>query len=93
MKNVASFLQTNYTEAEFNKLADHLDFGNFQKNQSVNMDMYREVGLVIENGQKAVRQGKIGNWKEVFTEKLNDQANRWIQKNLESTDLRFPEAF
>jgi hypothetical protein len=35
--------------------------------------------------------GKIGSWKEEFSPELNRRADKWIQENLEHTDLRFPQ--
>lgn len=37
-----------------------------------------------------VRKGVNQGWKEYFSEKMNQEAEQWIQGNLESTDMKFP---
>lgn len=88
---MATFLQKNYSEDDLEKLAEHLDFNNFQKNHSVNMEALRDLGMLLDNDQKCVRKGKIGTWNEFFDHDLNCRANKWVEKNLKQTDLKFPQ--
>ena len=37
-----------------------------------------------------IRQGKSQAWHSMFSPELNAEANRWIQENLNDTDLQFP---
>lgn len=33
--------------------------------------------------------GETGDWKNHFSAELNDRVDKWIEKNLEGTDLKF----
>ena len=33
--------------------------------------------------------GKTGDWKNHFSQELNEKIDRWIEKNLAGTDLKF----
>jgi len=36
-----------------------------------------------------ILSGKVGDWKNHFSEEMNEKINKWIEKNLEGTDLKF----
>lgn len=37
-----------------------------------------------------IRKGKVNDWEEVFTSKIEEKFNKWIADNLKDTDLTFP---
>ncbi|KAL0842321.1 hypothetical protein ABMA28_014449 [Loxostege sticticalis] len=90
VRRVASFLDKPVTEEQVARLCDHLSFDNFKKNQAVNYENLRELGLLRE-GYSFMRKGKAGGWRDYFDEELSAQAQRWIDDNLRGTDLRFPD--
>lgn len=90
---MAEFFNKNYTDEEINALSLHLDISNFRKNSSVNMEGLRELEMLNAYDHRFIRKGQPGGWKELFTEELDNRANKWIRKNLENTDLRFPIHF
>lgn len=77
-----------YDDDEIQKIADHLKIENFRNNRMVNGSKLKTCGI-IDDGN-FIRKGAIGDWKDLFTEELNERANKWIEKNLRDTDLRFP---
>ena len=36
-----------------------------------------------------MRKGEIGNWKEHFSPELNEKMDKWIEKHLKGSDLKF----
>lgn len=88
---MAGFLDTKLDEEELESLEDHLRIENFRKNSSVNYDILKELGILVQGEQGFVRNGKTDGWKEYFKGELNDRANKWIADNLKNTDIRFPE--
>ncbi|CAH0553022.1 unnamed protein product [Brassicogethes aeneus] len=84
---VCKFLGKSYSDAEINKLVEHMKFDNFKKNNSVNKD-YSD--FFPKSDRDFVRQGKVDSYKELFTKELNERANKWIRENYLKTDMRFP---
>ena len=57
----------------------------------INGQELKDAGI-INKESKFVGTGKTGGWKDYFDDKMEAEANEWIRKNLEDTDLRFPLA-
>ncbi|XP_045782725.1 uncharacterized protein LOC123879176 [Maniola jurtina] len=91
IKRVADFYGKTLSDEQVNKLAQHLDFDNFKKNKSVNMETLQQVGVYTSDGA-FIRKGKSGGWREYFDEEMTAQADEWIAKYLRDTDLRFPNS-
>lgn len=88
IKKVAKFLGKTYTDEEIDKVADYLKISHFRNNRMVNNSELSACGIVEEG--EFVRKGGIGGWKNMFTEELDERADKWIKQNLRDTDLRFP---
>ncbi|EFN66998.1 Sulfotransferase 1C4 [Camponotus floridanus] len=88
IKKVAKFLGKTYNDEEINKVADYLKIENFRNNTMVNGSDFKACGIIDEGN--FVRKGGINGWKDLFTPELNKRADKWIEKNLRDTDLRFP---
>jgi len=88
IKKVAKFLGKTYNDEEINKVANYLKIENFRNNPMVNGSELRACSI-IDDGN-FVRKGGIDGWKDLFTPELNTRADKWIEKNLRDTDLRFP---
>jgi hypothetical protein len=57
------------------------------------IDNFREIlteGSGDPSMKKFVRKGKVGDWKNYFTEEKLMIWNEWIAKNLEGTDITLP---
>ncbi|KAF4524247.1 hypothetical protein B566_EDAN008793 [Ephemera danica] len=87
---LARFLDKSMNEVQVAQLAEHLNITNFRRNPAVNFDLLSEVGLMNDGEQSFIRKGKTGGWREEFTPELNARADKWINDNLNKTDLRFP---
>lgn len=85
---VAKFLEKEYTEKDYEKLAEHLKFSKFQSNKMVNLT--KNDTSVLFKTDTFIRKGKSQAWHDFFTPELNDKANKWIKTNLEGTDISFP---
>ncbi|XP_055586748.1 luciferin sulfotransferase [Uranotaenia lowii] len=79
------------TDAEVQKLCDHLQFDRMQKNPAVNMEPLIKNSPQID-GQAAVkfiRKGAIGDWKNYMDDSLSARFDAWIQKNFNGKGLEF----
>lgn len=76
---------------ELDKLENHLKIDNFRNNKSVNFDVYKQIGILRGGEASFIRKGKTGDWRDYFTYELNARADKWIEENLKTTSLRFPE--
>lgn len=77
-------------DAQLIKLENHLKFETFKNNRSVNFEALKEAGFLNNEEQEFVRSGKNGGWKDYFTEKMNEETDAWIEKNLRSIGIVFP---
>ncbi|XP_014359001.2 luciferin sulfotransferase [Papilio machaon] len=90
VRRVAEFLGKSFTNEQIVKLCEHLSIDNFKNNKSVNYDVMKELGILIADGQSFIRKGKAGGWRDYFDEEMEQEADKWMEKNLRDTDLRFP---
>ncbi|CAH2240198.1 jg1763 [Pararge aegeria aegeria] len=86
---VANFFDKTLSNEQVNKLAQHLDFDNFKKNTSVNLETLQQSGVFRRDGA-FIRKGQPGDWRTYFDEEMIAQADEWIKKNLRQTDFRLP---
>ncbi|XP_049816986.1 uncharacterized protein LOC109597463 [Aethina tumida] len=89
IRKIANFFNKEITDAQVEKLANHIKVENFKNNPSVNSD-YLEY-FPRKDNHNFVRKGKVGSWKtELYTPELIQRADRWIEEEYKKTDLRFP---
>ncbi|KPJ21605.1 Sulfotransferase family cytosolic 1B member 1 [Papilio machaon] len=89
VKRIADFLGKEYTAEQLDDLCTHIKFDNFKKNTSVNIVNMKELGIMAPKGE-FIRKGKSGGWRDYFDADMSREAEDWIAKNLQHTDLRFP---
>ncbi|KPJ06273.1 Sulfotransferase family cytosolic 1B member 1 [Papilio machaon] len=91
VKRIADFLDKEYTAEQLDDLCTHIKFDNFKNNPSVKMNIVnlRELGIMAPKGE-FIRKGKSGGWRDYFDADMSREAEDWIAKNLQHTDLRFP---
>lgn len=77
-----------YTDEQIAKLAEHLAIDKCRANPMINS--YVNEPDNTTNPCLFIRKGVIGDWKDHFTPELAAEADEWIRKNLEGTDLIFP---
>jgi len=87
IQGLCKFLDQPLTEEKVNELVESLKFENFKKNPSVNME-----AADPNQGKKGtfIRKGIVGDWKNHFDEETDQQWDKWIQENIEGTDLIIP---
>ena len=56
LKKMASFLGKELSEDQLDRLKEHLQFENIQKNETVNMEEMRKIGFLNDGGQ-CIRKG------------------------------------
>lgn len=90
---VASFLNKTISEAEVERLAEHLNIENFRKNSAINGAGSEDLGLSNPNEQPFIREGKstLNGWKKEYTPEIAERVEAWMGKFLADTTLRFPE--
>lgn len=87
---VAEFLGKNPTDAQLDKLADHLHFSNLKNNPWVNWEwLSKSSWSTGDPNKKFMRKGKTGDWKNHFTPEMDRKMNEWMEQELEGTGLSF----
>lgn len=79
------FLDKTITDDQLNKVMEHCSFDSMKENPKTNND------VIFNNGdQLFMRKGDVGDWRNHFTEEMNDKVNRYIEKYLsDATGLKF----
>ena len=83
IKDVSKYIGYHMTELKVLELDDHLFVDNFRK---IIVEGYGGAPKM----KKFVRKGQVGDWKNYFNEETNKVWDEWISKNLEGTDILFP---
>lgn len=86
IKKVANFLGKALSKKEVDVIAKYLDFENFQKK---NDGLEGRKSAKGEN-DKFIRKGKGGEWKNYFNDEMNEEADKWIEKNFAEIGIKFP---
>lgn len=85
-------MEKKLTVDQIEKLQEHLNISNFKNNQAVNFDALRELGMLNSSEQNFIRRGgkSPSEWQEEYSAKIRQEAEEWIEKNLNLTDFKFP---
>ena len=99
IKKMAYFLGENITNDDVMTLENHLSFDNMKKNAAVNKQEYAQFLHELYNEQygkeeappkgEFMRKGKVGNWKEHFSNDLLQRFIQWENKGLENSAFKF----
>jgi hypothetical protein len=81
IRETCNFLGKHLTEYRILQLDDHLYVDNFRK-------LVTESYPDNPSFAKFVRKGKVGDWKNYFTDEKLKIWNAWIAKNLEGTEIK-----
>ncbi|XKL64943.1 hypothetical protein PGB90_005029 [Kerria lacca] len=89
----AKYLGTTITEEQTQKLAQHLDYKNMKKNNSVNQKKQLLKFKVVSQPEDVnfIRKGISGQWKESMSQELIIKFDEWTKKYLLETDFPFYE--
>lgn len=82
-------LKNNLTEMEMEKLLEHLNFKNMQKNPAVNLEQLQLLNTDNSINKRFIRRGEIGDWKNYFTPELSEKFDRVIDEKFNGTGLEF----
>ena len=85
---MCDFLGVKMTTKQVNQLEDHLHIDNFRKNNSVNMTS--NYSKEKSNGS-FIRSGKVGGWRQHFSDERVEDWRNWIEDNTKGTGLSFSQ--
>ncbi|GBP84991.1 Cytosolic sulfotransferase 3 [Eumeta japonica] len=88
IRRVCQFLNTSYSEAQIQILAEHLNFDNLKKNKTVNSLSSDDNGK--KNGNQFLRNGQSGSWVKHFDEKMVLQAEEYLTARLQNAEIIYP---
>jgi hypothetical protein len=80
IRDTSKFLGKHLTDYRVLQLDDHLYIDNFRQ---LVTEAFNDPMMT-----KFIRKGKVGDWKNYFTEEKLQIWNDWIAKNLEGTDIK-----
>ena len=86
IKGIGEFLGRNLTKEQVESLC-----------HTTNIDTMRTMGTKVATdekdkqfAEKFFRKGKVGNWTEYFEGDKLEEFNKWIEENLDGTDITIP---
>jgi len=62
-------------------LVEHTKFDKMAENPSVNYEHWNDLGLRNKKEARFMRKGKVGDWKNHFSDPMLEDFNRWEKKN------------
>ncbi|XP_030270867.1 sulfotransferase family 5A, member 1 [Sparus aurata] len=88
IKRVSSFLQCPLMDDEVNNCVKHCSFSSMKDNKMVN---YTQIAEEIMDHSKGsfMRKGKIGDWKNMFTEEQNQYFRSVFKSKMQNCILEF----
>lgn len=84
LRKLAEFLDHPLKDEDLPRLLEHLSFGSFRENKSINSSIDPNI-----KNPTFVRRGLIGGNPEMTTE-LSEKFDEWTRNNLVGTDFEFP---
>lgn len=88
IKRVSSFLQCPLVEDELNNCVKHSSFSSMKENKMINYTLVPEEIMDHSKGS-FMRTGKIGDWKNMFTEEQNQYFKRVFKSKMQDCTLEF----
>ncbi|XP_034382925.1 sulfotransferase family 5A, member 1 isoform X1 [Cyclopterus lumpus] len=88
IKRVSSYLQIPLMEDEVNNCVKHCSFSSMKDNKMANYTLVTEEIMDHKKGF-FMRKGKIGDWKNMFTEELNQYFNSVLESKMVDSTLEF----
>ena len=89
IQRVAKFLNKELNTDQLRSLEKHLSFNEMKSNTSVNYEGLRAEGLYDEKQGVFMRKGEIGDWKNYFTDEMNERMDEVINKYFDPIGLKF----
>lgn len=78
------------SDADVQKLADHVHIDNFRNNKTINLASYAKY-VTEPNTEPFIRNGVTKtDWPDAYTPELIERARTWIANGLAGCDIEFP---
>lgn len=91
IRKTAAFLGKSFSDEQIDTMCTHLDIRNFRHNKSVTCEELKAVGILNSGEQGFVRNGQVRGNAEEMTDDIKRRLNEWTERNLNGTDIRFPD--
>ncbi|XP_054626879.1 sulfotransferase family 5A, member 1 [Dunckerocampus dactyliophorus] len=88
IKRVSSFLQCPLVEDEVNSCVRHCSFSSMKDNKMINYTLVSHDILDQSKGS-FMRRGKVGDWRNMFTEEHNQQFDKVLLEKLKGCSIEF----
>ncbi|XP_014665737.1 PREDICTED: sulfotransferase family cytosolic 1B member 1-like, partial [Priapulus caudatus] len=93
IRKIASYLEKDLTDEQVRKIAFHCSFDQMKNNPSANMSWMQETGVwknnEFTNNGGLMRKGKVGDWRNHYTQVQSEEVDRLNREILEPHDLSF----
>ncbi|XP_044758916.1 uncharacterized protein LOC123316764 [Coccinella septempunctata] len=80
---LAKFLEISLSEEQLKQMEDHLSLDNFSKKMNTVKDVKNQT-------VNYVRKGKVGGWREHYTEEMIRETDAWIEANKKRIGIKYP---
>ncbi|XP_064193321.1 sulfotransferase family 5A, member 1 [Anguilla rostrata] len=88
LERISAFLQCPLQAEELNSTQRHCSFSRMKENAMVNYTQIPDEIMDHSKGQ-FMRKGKIGDWKNMFTEEQSQRFDQVFESEMQSSQLRF----
>jgi len=89
IRKIAKFLGKDLTDEEVGKIAKHCGFDYMSKNPMTNYTSVGAVVMIPNTTLTFMRKGKVGDWKNYFTDEMSKRVDEYIEKHFKGTGLQF----
>lgn len=78
IRKIANFLSIDLSEDDVDRIAEETSFAAMAKNKTTNYDHWDVYGLRNPKESKFMRKGQVGDYKNHFDSKLNEDFDEWL---------------
>ncbi|XP_072044653.1 LOW QUALITY PROTEIN: sulfotransferase 1C4-like [Amphiura filiformis] len=86
---ICEFLGYNHSEEMLDTITEHSSFSSMKKNPMTNPDSLFPRKRLPEEDISFMRKGKVGDWRNYFTDEQNNALDETYKEKLEGTGLQF----
>ena len=89
VETIAKFIGCDLTPSEVSSVVDQTTFDKMKANPVANMGWIESFYVATEGSTPFMRKGKVGDWRNYFTDKQSARMDEEIKKRFDGTGLEF----
>ena len=89
VETIAKFIGCDLTPSEVSSIVDQTTFDTMKANPATNMSWLESTYVATESSTPFLRKGKVGDWRNHFTDEQSARMDEEIKKTFDGTGLEF----